>query len=77
MSRKLRIEYPGAAVSIVRTLHLHLHGPAHRLFFEQRHWHHFGTEIDPQSMAYIKALVASIRTTLQAGPTPERPPGKQ
>jgi hypothetical protein len=38
------------------------------LFFEQRRWHHFGTEIDPQSMAYIKALVASIRTTLQAGP---------
>ena len=41
------------------------------LFFEQRRWHHFGTEISPESMTYIQALIAAIRTNLKAGPTPE------
>ena len=39
------------------------------LFFEQRRWRHLATDIDPEGMLYIKALVASIRTTLQAGAT--------
>lgn len=45
------------------------------LFFEQRRCHYDFDDIGPQSMAYIKALVASIRTILQAGLASERPPG--
>jgi len=30
------------------------------LFFESRRWHHFGYEMDDESAAYVRALVANI-----------------
>jgi hypothetical protein len=38
------------------------------LFYEQRHWHHFGDEPDETTdMPYVRALVRAIRTIV--GPT--------
>ena len=39
------------------------------LFFEQRRWRHFAEEPDPESLTYIRRLVAGIRQHLQETPT--------
>jgi hypothetical protein len=35
------------------------------LFFEQRRWRHFEADPDPASLAYIRALLESIRRKVQ------------
>lgn len=37
------------------------------LFFEQRRHHHFGEAPDRETMAYIRELIAKIRTKLEFG----------
>lgn len=34
------------------------------LFFEQRRWHHFGTDPNPKAMRYIRGVIKEIRLRL-------------
>ena len=36
------------------------------LFFEQRHWRHYGWDPDEQAMRYIRALLEAIRSRVLA-----------